>query len=211
MPKQQNLHHQNQHHQNQHHQNQLHLEQISEKDFRVYESKLLSDSTTTQELEQICMTLSHQPSKQAQDLLALFKESDRAHEVAWLDFAIEEGQFHYNEPETEEEERDYLALKVQQELMDTIFSLQLDMNEAKVYLEKMEIQHQAIRKLVEKGELDPSDEAIFRDAKILQVNKIEEISRNITLKEKTCDQIEASIQTEKYKDLDPLSMRDIHW
>jgi hypothetical protein len=193
-------------HQEVHDQNDL-----TEEDYKEFESKLLSSSASTQELERICMTLAHTPTKQAQDLLSLFKESNRAHEVDWLDFAVEEGQFHYHSPETEQEERDYLALKVVQELLDSMIEIETDLNEEEVKLEKLEIQHQAVRELVEKGELEENAEKGFHDLVVRNKEKVEGLRKVITVREKTCGQIEKSIQTEKYKDVDPMSMRNIHW
>ncbi len=70
-------------------------DKFSEAHYRYFEVKLLSKETTKEELEDICMTLAHLPTKEAQDLLEKFKKSERAKEVKWLECAIDEGKFHY--------------------------------------------------------------------------------------------------------------------
>ena len=71
-------------------------EDYNDKDYQEFHDKLFSSSTPKSELEEICMTLAHLPTKKAQYLLKYFSESDRANEVEWLEFAIEEGQFWLN-------------------------------------------------------------------------------------------------------------------
>lgn len=186
-------------------------ENFSEQDYKQFEAKLFSPSTPTSELESICMTLAHIPTKRAQELLAMFTESDRAHEVTWLGVAAEEGEFHYLSPQNEQEERDYLALKVMQELQDQLMELEIKFNDAKVAFDKMEIQHEAIRELVKKGELEPEEEAGLHDARVTFESDVEELRQQIQLKEKIYDQIGESIKTERYKEVDPMVMQNIHW
>ena len=78
----------------------------SDKDYQKFHDKLFSSSTTKAELEEICMTLAHLPTKKAQELLNYFNKSDRASEVEWLEFAMQEGQFHYLSVKNEEEEEE---------------------------------------------------------------------------------------------------------
>lgn len=184
---------------------------FTDEDYKTFEKKLFSPSTPVSELETICMTLAHLPTKRAQDLLALFKESDRAHEVKWLDMAVEEGEFHYLSPQNAQEERDYLALKVMQEIWDELVELEIKFNEATLNVDKMEIEHEAIRELVKKGAIDAEEELGLDDAKVFFKSKAEELHKKIELKEKIYDQIKESIKTERYKDVDPMIMKDIHF
>lgn len=184
---------------------------FSEEDYKTFEKKLFSSSTPVSELEKICMTLAHLPSKQAQDLLAFFKESDRAHEVKWLNLAVEEGQFEFLSPRNEQEDRDYLALKVMQEIWDELIAQEMKYNDAKLVADKMEIEHEAIRELVKKGKLDSAEELGISDAKLLIESEVDELRHKIELKEKLYDQIKESIKTERYKDVDPDVMREIHF
>lgn len=71
-------------------------EDFSDKDYKKFHDILFSPSTTVSELEKVCMLLAHLPTKKVQDLLKYFQKSDMAHEVEWLDIAIEEGEFHYS-------------------------------------------------------------------------------------------------------------------
>jgi hypothetical protein len=189
----------------------LKQEGITEQDYQEFEKKLFSPSTPVSQLEKICMTLAHVPTKPAQDLLNKFKESDRANLVTWLDTALEEGQFHYLSPQNEQEERDYLALKVMQELEDEIIDLQVKHDEAKLDLDKMEIKHEAVSQLIKKGELDADEELGFHDIKLWIQKNIEEFSQEIMVKEKTFTQLKESIITKRYQNVDPMVMRNIHF
>jgi len=73
-------------------------EDYSEKDYQRFRYLLTSDDTPVEELEEICMTLAHLPTEEAKKILAEFKNSERAEEVGWLDFAIEENETWYLSP-----------------------------------------------------------------------------------------------------------------
>ncbi|UCH98371.1 MAG: hypothetical protein JSV88_16430 [Candidatus Aminicenantes bacterium] len=193
------------------HKNTLKRDEFTEEEYQEFEMKLFSSLATVSELERICMTLAHLPTKHAQDLLKRFKESDRAHEVKWLDMALEEGEFHYLSPGNEQEERDYLALKVMQEIEDEILELQIKCDEFKLDLDKMEIKQEAVRELIKKGELDADEELGFHDVNVWIQSNIDELHQQIMVKEKTFNQVKESIKTERYKDVDPQVMRDIHF
>jgi len=186
-------------------------DEFSEQDYKAFEKKLFSASTPRSELERICMTLAHVPTKRAQDLLTLFKESDRAHEVPWLDVAAEEGRYDFLDPQNEQEERDFLALKVMQEMWDEMIELEMKEKEAQLAADKMDIQYEAVKELVKKGKLDSTEEVALQELKRLSESRADELSREIERKDKIFDQIKESIKTEKYKDVDVEEMRDIHF
>ena len=183
----------------------------TDEDYRNFKKKLFSSTTPLEELEKICMTLTHQPTKEAQEILARFKQSDRAAEVHWLDMAMDEGQFHYLEPLDEQEERDYLALKVMQEIEDQLMDLEAVYEKARVEALKMTIEHDAIRELGRRGEAPLDSESGLKDAETAAAAKLEKLQQKILLKEKTYDQIKAFIKCEKYKDVDPGVLRDVHF
>ena len=81
------------------------------KDYEKFEYQLFAEDTPIEMLKDIVMTLAHLPTKQAQDFLAKFSESDRAENVEWLEPAMEEGKSLYIWPENDQEERDMMALK----------------------------------------------------------------------------------------------------
>ncbi|MBU0713118.1 hypothetical protein KKA87_14535, partial [bacterium] len=87
-------------------------EDYGAKHYAKFRYLLFSDETSREELEEICMTLAHLPTDEARQILDEFKNSERAGEVGWLDCAIEENMFNYLSPENEQEERDFLALKM---------------------------------------------------------------------------------------------------
>lgn len=181
----------------------------NEEDYIVLEHKLLSPDTSTEELEEICMTLAHLPTKEAQELLEKFRQSDRADEVGWLQCAIDEGRFHYLSPTNEQEERDYLALKVLQEMEDQIVELETEYSGYEIELNKLEIEHEAVAALVKKGEIDENEEIVYQDRKTMIESKMEELKKDIETQEKIFDQIKQSIKSEKYKDIDPMYMSEV--
>ncbi len=186
-------------------------EDITDLQYHEMEKKLFSSSTSVSDLEKICMTLAHIPTQHAQNLLNRFKNSDRAQELDWLDEAVEEGQYHYLSPQDDQEERDYLALKVMQEMEEEIIDLQIKHDEAKLDFDKMAIKQEAVIDLVKKGELDESHEIGFHDINIMLTSRIEELSQDIIVKEKTLKRIKKSIKTERYKNLDPMVMKQVNF
>lgn len=193
------------------HKNIQNPDDYTEEEYRKFENKLFSPVTPVSELEDICMTLAHLPSKEAQDLLAKFRESVRASEVTWLSTAIEEGNYHYLSPQNEQEERDYLALKVMQEIEDEIVELEVKYDEFRLNLEKMEIEQEAVWELVKNGELDAEVELGFHDAKLFPTSQMEKLRKDISVKEKILAQIKKSIQTGRYQNVNPMTMRNVHF
>jgi hypothetical protein len=183
----------------------------TDKDYDEFEMKLFSQFTSVDQLEEICMTLAHLPTKRAQELLEKFSNSERASEVGWLEGAMDEGQFHYLSPTNEQEERDYLALKVMQEIEDEIVDLHVKYDELKLELDKREIEYGAILELIKQGELHEDEALGFQEYKGIQEKNMEELAHQIAVKEKTFDQIKKSVKTEKYKDVDMMYMRHIHF
>jgi hypothetical protein len=183
----------------------------TEEDYMEFRAKLFSPVTPVSELEDICMTLAHLPTKEAQDLLTAFRESGRADEVSWLECAADEGQYHYLSPTNEQEKRDYLALKVLQEMEDDIVDLEVKRDELQLELDKKNIEYEAIQALVKSGELDEIQEAAFHDYKLSTEFQMEELTEQISVKEKIFSQIKQSVKTEKYKNVNPMYMRNIHF
>ncbi len=184
---------------------------FTEENYHIFKKKLFSDSTPLDEVGRICMTLAHLPSKRAQDLLASFKESANAHKVKWLDLAIEEGQFVYLSPQNEQEDRDYMALKVIQEMQDEVLDLEIKLNEAIIDIDTMKIKHEAIKELVKKGEIDAEEELGLNDVMLLLESKVDDLNQDIERNNKIFLQITKSIKIKRYKDVDPSVMRDIHF
>ena len=186
-------------------------EKFSEMNYKYFEAKLFSEDTSKEELEEICMTLGHLPTKKAQDLLQKFKNSKRAKDVEWLDCAIEEGKYLYLSSTNEQEERDLLALKL---LYDKD-------NEIVEHMGKRDGHDYAIRKM--KIELEALDELLKEDPDIeieilamqsvmqFETGKLEEVEKNMELQEKIREKIKQSITTERYKNVDPMYMANIHF
>ena len=186
-------------------------EDLVEVNYEEYETILFSISSSIKELEEVCMTLAHLPTKRAQDLLARFKETNRAREVTWLDCAIDEGRGWYLDPQNNLEERDYLALKMMQEIEDELVELEIELNDARLDLEKLEIEHYAIRELVKNRSINKDEGVALHDVKIFYESKFEKLQEKIDLKQKIVNQIKESIKTERYKDLDPMVMKNVHF
>jgi len=172
---------------------------------------LFSPLTPVAELERICMTLAHLPTQEAQDLLARFQASPRAGEVAWLECAVEEGTYHLLDPTNPLEEREYLTLKVIQELADEVTDLEVERNQTSVARKKGEIRLSVLQALADAGKVHPDEVmgcgcVIERDT-----DRIAELDKEIDLKEAMIAHLRASITTPKYRQADPDFMRHVHW
>jgi len=185
-------------------------ENYKPEDYAELERKLFSPLTASSELKDICMTLAHLPSKEAQEMLRIFGESERADEVEWLECAVDEGQFHYISPQNEEERRDFLALKVMQELENEIVDLEVKHDGLRLEFEKKDIEHEAVKILVEKGEIGPELDSALHACKIHTQTKMKDVADQISVKEKIFRQIKKSISTERYKNINLMDIRNIH-
>lgn len=183
----------------------------SEMHYKYFNAKLFSEETTKEELEDICMTLGHLPTKEAQDLLEKFSKSERAKEVEWLECAIEEGQQLYLSPNNEKEERDFLALKMLQKKDDEIVELMGKRDEHDFQIQTQTIELQAFKELA-KGNKDLKDRIIALQGKIkMETAKLKEVDAEIELQEKIQEKIKQSITTERYKNVDPMDMVNLHF
>jgi len=183
----------------------------TEQDYAAFEMKLFSPVTSVEALEEICMTLAHLPTQRAQALLEKFRKSARAAEVGWLECACDEGQYHYLSPTNEVEEREYLALKVIQELEDAIVDIQCKYDELRVELDKRLIEQAAVVELVAQGALNEEEAMGFEYYQMPAESELEEYAHEIEVKEKIMAQIRKSITTERYQQVDSMFMRHIHF
>lgn len=180
-------------------------------DYQAFERQLFDPVTPKEILEDICMTLAHLPTGEAQALLAKFRESGRAHEVSWLACAIEEGQMHYLSPNNEEEERDLLALKLIQEMEDEVLELEYEYSKVHLRWEKAQIKLAAIKSLQAEGELDASASIGYEADIPLQKKQMEDLRQGIEQQEKIIARIRQQIQTERFKNVDSMTMRHCHF
>lgn len=185
--------------------------ELSKEKYKDYEKILSSNSSSVKDLESVCMTLAHIPSKNAQDILGKFRKSKRAHEVGWIECAIEEGKWWYMDPQNELEEREYLSLKIMQEIEDELIEFGIELDNIRLEMRKQEIEHKAIRDLVKNNKIDKDEALGLDDLEILNKSKIENLTDKIDLNEKIFSQIKGSIKTERYKDMDLSEMRSIHF
>jgi uncharacterized coiled-coil protein SlyX len=180
-------------------------------DYQNFERRLLASDTPKELLEDICMTLAHLPTAEAQALLAKFKESPRADEVNWLQCAIDEGQDHYLSPCNDEEERDFLALKIVQEMEDRIIELEIEYDKVDLRWRKDQIKLEAVKALQAEGELDEYATAGYDNEMPCQEREMEELREQIEEMEKIMARIKQSITTERYKKVDTMTMRHYHF
>jgi len=180
-------------------------------DYQNFERRLFAHDTPRELLEDICMTLAHLPTAEAQALLAKFKESSRADEVKWLECAIDEGQDHYLSPCNEEEERDFLALKVIQEMEDRIIGLEMEYDKVNLRWRKDCIQLEAVKALQAEGELDEYATAYYDNEMPCQERRMREFREQINELEKIMLRVKQSIKTERYKGIDSMAMRHYHF
>ena len=185
-------------------------EDFSESKYQEFRYKLTDEFTSAEELKEICMTLAHLPTKEAQDLLDEFKHSDRAKEVEWLECAIDEGSFWLLSPGNEQEERDFLAVKMIGEIDDHVVEIMGKIDVYKLEIDKYNIRVEAL-KMIPENEIETKYD-ISALQNLIQMNegKIEKLQREILLEEKVHQKIRALIKTERYKKLDPMDISDIH-
>ncbi|MCK5147783.1 hypothetical protein KAR48_13580 [bacterium] len=181
----------------------------SDKDYKAFRFKLGSQYTSKKELEEICMTLAHLPTKEASEILDEFKKTERGGDVEWLDCAIEENKFLLLSPENEQERRDFIAIKLIGEIFDKIVELQCQTDGYQLCIIKNEIRLQALGKLQSENQID-HEIAALNEVMKCNKQKINDIQQSILLEEKIEDEIRASIVSEKYKKLDPMDLVDFH-
>ena len=115
-----------------------HPDDCTPEDMMRMAEALFAPNTPVAELERICMTLAHLPTEDAQGLLARFRRSPRAGEVSWLECAIDEGSYLLLTPTNELEEREFLTLKVIEDLSDEIVDLEARSDGLAPVLKKMQ-------------------------------------------------------------------------
>jgi len=172
-------------------------EDFSEKDYQYFRYKLFSDDATKEELEDICMSLVHLPTEEAKKLLEEFKHSERAAEVEWLEVAIEENQFHYLMPENEQEERDFLILKMIGEKDGMIVDLMGECQRHKYRIDKYEIESEALQHLLSENPDLEIDISVLHDLIVIEKNNLEEKEKEIEKIEKIRTRLKDMIKTER--------------
>jgi len=186
-------------------------EDYSPEDLMRLAEVLFSPLSGVAELERVCMTLAHLPTPEAQDLLQRFTSSPRAAEVSWLECAVEEGQQVLMEPTNELEEREFLTLKVIQELIDESSELEVDLSLRRVSIEKAEIRLGALQALAAAGKCDPIAVLGVSDGLACDRHQLDELSEEIALKEAMIEHLRNAITTPRYRNTDPAFMRHVHW
>lgn len=181
----------------------------SDKEYQLFEEILFSSESSVEELEKVCMTLVHLPTKRAQDLMDSFKESDRAKEVEWLEIAIDEGKFHYLQPNNAKESRDFLALKLIREKDAEIIELMGEKGKYESNIKKFEIELEAVEKMQKEGSASKERVIAIRDLIKMEKHYLQETQSEIEFSEQLQKKIRDSIQTEKYKDIDTMYMDNI--
>ncbi|MCD6205062.1 MAG: hypothetical protein J7L22_05315 [Candidatus Marinimicrobia bacterium] len=186
-------------------------EDFSEKDYQYFRYKLFSDDATKEELEDICMSLVHLPTEEAKKLLEEFKHSERAAEVEWLEVAIEENQFHYLMPENEQEERDFLILKMIGEKDGMIVDLMGECQRHKYRIDKYEIESEALQHLLSENPDLEIDISVLHDLIVIEKNNLEEKEKEIEKIEKIRTRLKDMIKTERLKNLSPMDIKNFHF
>lgn len=190
---------------------------FSDKDYKKWDYLLFDDETSSEQLKDIVMTLAHLPTQRAQDLLERFTNSNRAHEVEWLEPAMDEGKFWTISPRDEKEERDLMALKLYFRKQDTIVELMGECDKYEYNINLMKIEMEALEQL-EQDELNENQQedikyrkSALHDLIIMEKSHLEEAKKDITVLEKISEKIIGSITTERYKDLQPWDIDGFHF
>lgn len=182
----------------------------SDEDMMGFAERLFCPLTPVDELERICMLLAHLPTEAGQHLLRRFRESARASEVVWLECAADEGAFNLLEPRNELEEREFLTLKVIEELEDQIVELSVRRDELDLQRRKLDVRYCAVKALVAAGRLDPDEARGFDDSLLCLHNDILALDARLEIEEAVVGQLKDSITTPRYRNADPSVVRHIH-
>lgn len=124
---------------------------------------------------------------------------------------LEEDNDHYLAPQNEQEEQDYLALKVMQEVEDEIIELEVEHGQLQVIFEKKTIEYEAAQVLIDSQQLDLTDAKELLEQREQLEAQMQQLRRKIRIKEMVLEQIKESIKTERYKIVNPVTMRNIQF
>ncbi|OUD14190.1 hypothetical protein [Thioflexithrix psekupsensis] len=127
------------------------------------------------------------------------------------EFDLHDEDDHYLSPQTEQEEQDYLALKVAQEVEDEVIELEIEHRQLQVAFEKQTVAYEAALALVRQGELDNTDACEWSERRAQLTQQMQDLRRKIRVKEKVLEQIKESIKTARYRIVNPVAMRNVHF
>ena len=179
-------------------------------DYFSLEQTLFDDQTSVQQLQQICLLLEHTADQSAQDLLQRFRQHQRSMDI-WQEKQSAEELFNYLAPQNGKEERDYLALKVMQELEDEVLELGIECEQGQLKLDKKAIEIEALQNLPHQGAVEDHLQAALQGEVAAIRQELQTLQQTIVVKEKVLAEIQQSITTTRYKSVDPTSMRYIHF
>jgi hypothetical protein len=131
--------------------------------------------------------------------------------VTWLECAVEEGTYLLLDPRNPLEEREYLTLKVIQELTDEVTDLELERDKTSLSREKGEIRLSALQALADAGKVHPDEVLGYGCGIQCDTHRIDKLNGEIELKEAMIAHLRASITTPRYRQADPDFMRHVHW
>jgi len=192
-------------------------ENFSEKDYKRFEYLLFAEDTSPEILEEIVMTLAHLPTKEAQDLLQRFNESDNAHKVEWLEPAMDEGKALYIWPETDQESYDLMALKLYHKKEDHIIDLMGECERLDYQIKQYEIELKALKVVQKESRSKEKKEDLgyrigaLTDLITIHESKLEEIKNDIETEEKVSKKIKQNIKTKRYKNLSASDISGFHF
>ncbi len=89
--------------------------------------------------------------------------------------------------------------------------MQLKYDELDLAARKERIELEAITALIKRGELDQDEAVKFHEVDSNRKADMQELAKQITIQEKICQQIKASIKTERYKNVPTSYMQHIHF
>lgn len=192
-------------------------ENFGDKDYKRFEYLLFAEDTPTEIIEEIVMTLAHLPTKRAQNLLNRFKDSVNAQKIDWLEPAMDEGNMLYIMPNGEQEERDFIAIKLYHKNEDHIVRLMGECDRYAYLIRQYEIEMDAL-KAVQKESTDEEEKkeigyqiTALSDLITMDRSHLHETEKEIAMQEKINEKIKAGIKTERYKKLSAADISGFHF
>jgi len=115
-------------------------------ELKLWITKLHDPETPKDELQRIAMTLAHIDHPEALQALEEFRESPRAHEVEWIECAIDECTYGVLSPSNEREEKDYIRVELWQEYEQEWLDKSGQRDAAEVHKQQLEVEKEFLEK-----------------------------------------------------------------
>ena len=174
-------------------------EKYTEAEYKQFEAKLNDPNTNIEEIERIAMTLAHIPDERALQMLKRFKENPRSAEVRWgIETAIDECTFWVLSPRGEQEERDFLAMKLIHDYDERQVELGVEMEKKQEAVRKLEIELEVVERPAKRRPNFRERTVTLRDLLAMEQARLTKLQEELDQNEFILQALEKSIKTERF-------------